>query len=193
MPFTPRTAANIIAGSGILRVAPSGTALPSLATLPTTWTGFVDVGYTVDGVTMLYTPTFKDLNVDEEMSPIQQLLTAEKFEIKIKMAESAMDNLAIAIAASTFTNPGTGIKTLDFGSLPSASIPEKILAFQGVSFGGTTDRVVIAYRAKCTSAVAIHAQRADYVTYDVTFSCLADGTKAIGKRLGQIIDYAAGS
>ena len=79
--------ANIVVGSGLLYTAPKGTAIPSsvATTLPTasTWVsgGFTGVGFTDDGVTFEYEPTFKEIEADESMSPIDTRLIGEKVMI----------------------------------------------------------------------------------------------------------------
>lgn len=190
-------AANVIFGSAAFYIAPKATAPPSLTAAPTqsSWlaAAFALVGYTDDGVEMDYTPTYKDINVDEEMAPINQILTAEKLEFKIKMSESTLENMARAINASILTNPGSGIKTLTFGSLAQSSIPEYVVAFQGPGIGGSSNRVVLAWRAKVTSTVAQKYQRTSQVLLDTTFTCLADPTQVAGARLCKVVDYGAGS
>lgn len=189
--------ANVIVGSGILFVAPFGTAPPSLATLPTeaAWlaAGWKEPGYTDSGVEFDYTPGYKEIKVDEEASPVKRLLDTENLSITAGLAEATIENLNRAIAASTLTNPGTGIKTLVVGSLPDASIPDLAIAFQGPSPGGGTDRVIIAWKARVTSSIKLKYQRADKVVYAVTWGTTADSTQAAGAKLAKVVDYNAGS
>lgn len=190
-------AQNVIAGSAILYIAPTGTALPTLTTLPSAaaWASasFTQPGYTDKGVEFIYTPTFKNIDVDEEMSPVNQLLTAEKAEIKVALAEATLANLAISIPGSAITTAG-GISTLKFGSPAQTAVTEYILAFQGPSPAGNADTcVLILYRVKNIAAVTVHYQRADKVVYQVTFNALADSTKAAGQRVGRVDYYPAHS
>lgn len=188
--------ANVIAGFGTLYLAPAGTALPTLTALPITWTGFDQVGYTDDGVTFVYTPTFKDINVDEEMSPVRKLLVAEKLVIDVKMAETTLTNLLKAIAGSTLTE-GATTSTLKLGSADQASLQEWILGFYGPApgpnaggaAGSAGNRVIIVYRVASIAAVTFKYQRQDKMIYNVQFEALADSTKSAGQRLCEIIDY----
>lgn len=191
------TATNVIAGPAILYIAPTGTALPTLTTLPSAaaWASasFTQPGYTDKGVEFVYTPTFKNIDVDEEMSPVNQLLTAEKAEIKVALAEATLNNLQITIPGSTITTSG-GVSTLTFGSPAQTAVTEYILAFQGPSPVGNSDTaVLILYRVKNVAAVTAHYQRADKVVFAVTFNALADSTKAAGARIGKMIYYPAHS
>lgn len=180
-------AANVIAGPGTLFLAPSGTALPTLTSLPITWTSFDQAGYTDDGVEFVYTPTFKDITVDEEMAPVQKILTAEKLVINLKMAETTLINLAKAIAGSTLVDHTGSTSILKFGSASSTN--ELVLGFQGPGPGADKTRVIIVYRAKSVAAVSFKYQRQDKLIYSVEFEALADPSQAAGERLAKIIDY----
>lgn len=185
--------ANVIAGSGQLFLAPSGTALPALTSLPVTWTNFTSPGYTDDGVEFVYTPTFKDITVDEEMAPVQKLLTAEKLEINVKLAETTLQNLVKAIAGASLVE-GAGISTLYLGSASSPS--QWVLGFQGPAplANGNATRIIVVYRVIGTAAVTAKYQRKDKVIYNVKFEALADSTQSAGQRLCKMIDYnSAGS
>lgn len=185
--------ANVIAGSALLYLAPKGTALPSLLTHPINWAGasFDTIGYTSTGVQLIYTPTFKDITVDEEMSPVNQILSAEKAEVKVDLAEATIQNLQKVITGSTLTPAGGGRQILTFGSPTQAQVTEWVLGFEGPSPEGSDTAVGILYRVKNTAAVTIHYQRADKVVYSVTWTALADSTKPSGQRLGQIDYYTA--
>jgi hypothetical protein len=190
-------ATNVITGSGFFYIAPKGTAFPSLATMPTdtTWqtAGFVPSGYTDDGIQTVYTPQFKDITVDEELSPVDVRLIGEKLEISFKMAESTLNNLVRAIAGSTLTL-GAGVSTLSIGSPSDAGQGEVVLGFMGPAPGtetgaSTTGRVMQVWRAKNTAAVTYHAQRKDKVIFNVKFTALADSSQAAGAKLAKITDY----
>lgn len=188
---------NVLAGSGILRLAPIGTSLPDLTDLdanfkviwPVAW---VAPGYTDDGVEITYTPNFKDLMVDEEMAAVKQLLTGEKMEVKVKLAEATLANLHYAIAGSTLEDPTAGNAenaTLYIGSPTQSQIKEYMLGFEGPAPGTNQTRVVLAYRAKVIAAVSQKYKKDDKVIFDVTFSLLADSTQAAGQRLCKIVDF----
>ena len=189
--------ANVIAGSGALYLAPSGTALPTLTTMPTdsTWTGagFTGSGYTDDGVTFVYTPQVKDIEVDEEMSPVQILLVGEKLEVELKFAEVTLNNLLRSIAGSSLVE-GSGVSTLYLGSPLQANVQQYVAGFMGPAPGteanaGVTGRVIVIYRLVATAAVTMHWQRKDKLVYNVKFTALANSTQTAGQKLGYITDY----
>ena len=189
--------ANVIAGSGALYLAPSGTALPSLVTMPTdsTWTaaGFIGSGYTDDGVQIVYTPQVKDIAVDEEMSPVQILLIGEKLEINLKFAEVTLNNLLRAIAGASLVE-GSGTSTLYLGTPLQANVQTYVAGFMGPAPGneanaGVTGRVFVAYKVMATAAVTQHWQRKDKLSYNVKFMAIANSSASQGQKLGYITDY----
>ena len=115
-------ATNVVAGSGLLYVAPLGTTLPTTGAhgeWPITWPmGWVACGYTDDGIDLVYTPSIKEIMVDEEAAPVDDVLATEKFAITAKLAEATLANLNNAIAASTYTaeTAGDGVQTVAIGS-----------------------------------------------------------------------------
>ncbi len=178
---------NVIAGSGALYIAPKGTAAPVLTSLPITWgASWVPSGYTDDGVDFTYTPTFKDILVDEELGPVNTLLTAEKLEISLKMAETTLLNLQKAIAGSSLVQDTT-TSTLYIGSATSPT--EWTLGFQGPAPGTGATRAIIVHRVLAKAAVSFKYQRKDKVIYAVKFESLVDSTQPAGQRLGFMKDF----
>jgi len=188
-------AANVFAGPAVLYVAPAATPPPTLTTPPTstTWTaaGFKPVGYTDDGVEFTTTPGVKPIVPDEVISPVLQIITDLKVEVKAKLLERHIENLAYVTAMSVLTNPGTGTKTLDVGS--GNPLTEFVLGFQGPSPSGPSNRVIVVWRAQIISAITQKYLRKDVPSLDVTFSALSDSTKAATKDVYSITDYSAGS
>lgn len=187
--------ANVFAGPTALYLAAAATAPPSLATLPaaSAWTtaGYSLVGYTDSGVEFVTTPSVKDIIPDEVISPILQLVTGVKVEIKATLLEPTLENLQRAIALSALTNPGLGIKTLSIGS--GNPLKEFALGFQGPAPGGATDRVITVWRVNVSSAIAQSYQRKDVAKLACVFSALADSTKASGRDIYEVTDFNAGS
>lgn len=188
------TVANILVGSVALRIAPSGTALPNLdGSTPINWpAAWTKVGYTEKGVDFAYTPSVKEMKVDEEIAGVLFVLDAEKADLSCDLSEGTLDNLNRAISASTLvktaaTSTQSAISTLYFGS---GVLTEVMVGFEGFSPNGLS-RVCVATRAVAQAAVKLAFKRADKVMTPVTFGLLADSTKPLGQRLVQIMDQTA--
>ena len=191
-------ATQVVAGHGTLYVAPLGTTLPTLDSTPgeypVVWpAGWVQVGYTDDGIDMVYTPTVKDITVDEEMSPVAKLLTEEKMSIEAKLAEATLANLNRAISASTYTDDSAGAGKAQVFKAGSGVINYVMVGVQGPAPGTNLARVIIVYKAVATAAVQMKMQRKDKVVIPVKFEGVADSTKPAGQRLFEIVDIAQGA
>lgn len=167
----PNTA-NVIAGPGLLYVAPLGTALPTFGIhgeYPVTWpSGWVQVGYTDAGIDVTYTPSVKGIMVDEVTAPVLDVLTEEKFHIAAHLAEATLSNLANAISACTFTPEagGDGLLQISIGALPLTYV---MVGVQGPAPGTAKARVILLPKAICNSSVAFKIQRKDKVVFPVQF------------------------
>ena len=90
-------ATQIVAGPGKLYVAALGSALPTVdghGEYPVTWpAAWKAVGYTDAGIDIVYTPTIKAIMVDEEASPVSDVLSEEKFHLAAHLALSGLQVL----------------------------------------------------------------------------------------------------
>lgn len=190
---TEPNAANVFAGPAVLYVAAVGTAPPSLAALPiaTDWSAWQALGYTETGIELVTTPSVKDITPDEEISPVLQLVTAVKVEVKATLMECTIENLSRAISLSVLVNPGTGIKTLSYGS--GNSLQQFAIGIQGPAPGGASDRVITVWKANLVSASTQAYSRKSEAKLAVVFTALADSTKLAGRNIYEVTDFNAGS
>lgn len=189
------TTSNIIVGPARILIAPIGTAVPATPTSTTaiTWNAaFKEVGYTQKGVDLTYTPTVKDITVDEEMAAVKRVLTSEKLTISAALSEATLKNLNYAISASTLTTtpPGVSQVGVDEVHIGSGSMVEWIVGLEGLSPEGFP-RIFVGYRGQCAAAVKLAFQRTTETTIPFEVEFLADSTQAVGSRLCKIIDITA--
>lgn len=161
--------ANITVGPSDLFIAPAGTTLPTLTGAKGDFSAFTEIGFTADGIEFDYTPTWKDIIVDELMGPAKKILTGHKLVVTSKLAETTLQNLSYAIPGATLD--GT---TLTIGSITNA--PEFILGWLGPDTANKTRQALIT-RVVSIGAVKAHYQRKDMVEYAVQFEALADPTQ----------------
>lgn len=161
---------------------------------PVVWpAAWKQVGYTDAGIDVTYTPSIKDILVDEEMAPVFKILTEEKCAIATHLAQATLQNLNYSIAASTYTDetiPSNAV-VLEAGS--AAALNFTMVGIQAPAPGTNVARVIILFKALANAAVAIKIQRKDKVVIPVTFEAMADPTKPAGKRLIRIVDLTSGA
>lgn len=174
----------IIAGPGLIYVAPLGTTLPTLSGSAPVWpSGWYQVGYTDAGVDCIYTPTIKEIYVDEEAAVVDDILEKEKFVVQAHLAEASLTNLNAAIAASSYSISGQPVVTV--GSLPLQYI---MVGVQGPAPDTFNSRVILMQKAITTVAVSMKITRKDKQVIPVSW----DARKLPGQALVTITDVGTG-
>lgn len=182
MPAQPDVS-QILSGPGLIMIAPLGSTLPTLTT-PLVWpAGWFAVGYTDAGVDVIYTPTIKEIYVDEEAAVVGDILEKEKFVVQAHLAEVTLVNLNAAIAASTYTS----------GAAPQVTFGSQALNYIMVGVVGPapdtfTNRVILMQKAITTVAVSMKITRKDKQVIPVSW----DARKIQGQVLGSITDIGTG-
>lgn len=155
---------------------------------PVQWpAAWKQVGYTDDGIDLAYTPTIKDITVDETPTPVSKLLTGEKAVISAKLAEATLLNLSRAISASKFSDDTATAKSISV-KVGTGALTYVMVGVQGPAPGTNLTRIIIMYKALCQAAVAMKIQRKDKVVIPVQFEGLADSSKPVGEQLLEIVD-----
>jgi hypothetical protein len=171
----------IVAGPGLIYLAPVGSTLPTL-TLPLVWpAAWYAVGYTDAGIDAIYTPTIKELYVDEATAPVGDILEKEKFVVQAHLAEVNLMNLQAAISASTL---GSAPLQITAGSQALQYIA---VGIQGPAPNGNT-RVILVQKAITTVAVSMKITRKDKVVFPVSW----DARQISGQNLFSITDLGTG-
>lgn len=103
---------NIALGPGILKIAALGSDEP--ANLDAAWdAAWTDLGYTNDGSAQAYAATYEDVEVAEELEPIDSVPTGRTISVSFTLAELTATNLEAAMNGGTvtFTAVGGGVTT----------------------------------------------------------------------------------
>jgi hypothetical protein len=92
----------VLVGTGALYTAPEGEAFPDLnAVVSGNW---LDVGYSDGGWALAADFTFEDVNVAEEVDPIDVLKTAQQLRLVGAVAQPSLENFAIAFNGGVVAN-----------------------------------------------------------------------------------------
>jgi len=146
-----KTVANVLVGVATLYYhATAGTAVGSVTT---------EVGFTEDGVTMEYTPTVEDIEVEEETVAISRVISKEEIAITCNMAESALANMELAMAGASLAG---SVITLGGGTLQNFAM--KIV---GVNPSGAA-RTIYAGYVHPTGAVGMAYKKGEKTVVPVT-------------------------
>lgn len=167
------TPGNVKLGPGRLYYAPLGTAEPTLASaaLPSAWQA---VGYTEEGTEIGVDMTSEDIEVAEELEPIDNVMTKRVQTVKVTFAESTKKRLLLALGAgASYSDDGTAFEFPDPDTLvgvmliwdsetaTTPTIANSRWLFRSVKPTGTITRVNNKAPNKRTIAVTFNAYKPD--------------------------------
>lgn len=165
------TTTNLIQGAGILYTGAFGATEPadtSVGTAPASgdWT---DVGFTKDGVSLSYSPTFSELEVDQIMDVVERRITRREFRVSTNMAEVTLDNLNLALNGSV-SSTGVGYESFEPEAAADATSPTYVaLIFDGLAPGTDKMRRFIVRKALNVSDVEVVYQKDEQTVLAVEF------------------------
>lgn len=140
------TSTNLVMGVGSLYVADFGAAEPTdiETALGASW---IDVGGTLEGVTVNYEPTWTPLRVDQVAMDVDSRLTEEVLTVATQMAEVTFANMRLAY------NLPAGAGGFELGGSSSRTRPNyRALIFEGEGENGEPVRAIV---RKALSAEAV--------------------------------------
>ncbi len=170
------TPGNVTLGPGRLYYAPLGTTEPTScsAALPSAWKV---IGYTEEGTEVSTDLTVEDIEVAEELDPIDQLMTKRTTTVTFTMVEATAARLALAM--------GSGAARADDAS--SFEFPDSLtavmLVWDSTDSPDATNRRWVFRQCKPQGTVAMARRKAPQLTgIAVTMACAKpDSTTAAVK------------
>lgn len=157
------TTTNLIQGPANMWVAPFGTAEPAAFAAP--GVGWVDVGGTKDGVSLVIESSFSVLSVDQIVDEVGRTRTERKTSVKTSLAEATLENLARAIAEAA---PVSGV--LEPALDGTAFMPAYLaVLFDGIAPGGKIRRV-IARKVLGVDSTEVAYKKDDQTVIPATFA-----------------------
>ena len=155
---------------------------------------FRNVGYTMNGLELVFQPDFGEVQVDQVLDVAKLYKQGMQVNLNTAFAEATLENLLFSLAGqSDDLTTSTGIDTLvlsagDIGECPV----ERGLVAVGPGTGDCDpadpiERVYAAYRALSIENVTVSAKRDEPTMFEVSFRLLPEDTSG---SYGKIIDRA---
>jgi hypothetical protein len=207
MAYSRGTSTNIIVGAAAIFVAdykltPTGaTAIPSFVATESYKStlsadpDFTNVGYTMNGLELTFTPDFGEVAVDQVLDVAKLYKQGMQVSLATAFAEATLENLLLATAgkdsALTGTKTTSAGRTLQLSAGDIGEVPlERGLVACGPGTGDgdksdSVERVYVGYRALSIEAVTVSAKREEASMFEVSFRMLPDDTTA---TYGKIVD-----
>lgn len=149
----------------------------------------VNLGHTIGGVTVTYTPDFHETSVDAYgSSVVEKFLVGERLKAKVNLAEFTIANLQTAINQGTLQ--GDDAVSVGSKSGKRASANAGLLLLHPINSPASDSRQfdVSLYKAVVTNELAIEHKNDGEKVLPVEFEGLIDEGRTDGNMLGFIGD-----
>lgn len=204
MAYTRGTSANIIVGAAALFTYNEGEL--SDADLPDFVDGtsakdtleddqtFRNVGYTMNGLEVVFQPDFGEVQVDQVLDVAKLYKQGMQVNLNTAFAEATLENLLFAIAGQDddLGPNADGDQEMNMSAGDIGDVPvERGLVAVGPGSGSATanlERMYVAYRALSIESVTVSAKRDEPSMFEVSFRLLPNDTASYGK----IVDRTVG-
>jgi len=179
-------------------------------TLSATGSGFTNVGYTSNGLEIMFQPDFGEVQVDQVLDVAKLYKQGMKVNLNTTFAEATLDNLLFALAGNSadldLNGEETGLTGERTDNTKFAS--EKVLNLSAGDIGecpverglvavgpGTGDcaqgseleRIYVAYRALSIENVTVAAKRDTATQFEVSFRLLPNNAGSYGKIVDRTV------
>ena len=204
MAYTRGTSNNIIVGAATLFTFEDGVLtdadLPayvddvSYKTTLSADADFRNVGYTMNGLEIVFQPDFGEVQVDQVLDVAKLYKQGMQVNLNTTFAESTLENLLFAVAGkdtdltTVAGNPTMNLSAGDIGECPV----ERGLVAVGPGTGDCAasdqiERVYVAYRALSIESVTVGAKRDEATMFEVSFRLLPNDDASYGKIVDRTI------
>ena len=203
MAYTRGDSAQIIVGAAAFFVSKvANAAAPAFTagedykiTVSDDTTNWRNVGYTSNGLELMFEPDFGEVKVDQLLDVAKLFKQGMKVSMKTSFAEATLENLLLAIAATNGTTVNGTDEELELISGNLGDYPvERGLVAVGASAqvdGKTTERVYVAYRALSIESVTVAAKRDEATMFEVNFRLLPNESGVYGKIVDRSLTIAS--
>lgn len=208
MAYTRGSSANIIVGAAALFTyepaagasqlteadLPAYTADVSYKTTLSNDTDFRNVGYTMNGLEIVFQPDFGEVQVDQVLDVAKLYKQGMQVNLNTAFAEATLENLLFSLAGqdedltSVGGNPSLNLSAGDIGECPV----ERGLVAVGpgtgdCAIGDQVERIYAAYRALSIESVTVSAKRDEPTMFEVSFRLLPNDDASYGKIVDRTI------
>jgi hypothetical protein len=204
MAYTRGSSSNIIVGAAALFTYEAGTLaegdLPAYAaetsykdTLSND-ADFRNVGYTSNGLEIMFQPDFGEVQVDQVLDVAKLYKQGMMVNLNTTFAEATLENLLFAVAgkdADLTTVSGNPTLDLSAGDIGECPVERGLVAVGpgtgDCAVGSSLERIYVAYRALSIESVTVSAKRDEATQFEVSFRLLPNDDASYGKIVDRTI------
>jgi hypothetical protein len=154
---------------------------------------FRNVGYTMNGLEIVFQPDFGEVQVDQVLDVAKLYKQGMQVNLNTAFAEATLENLLFSLAgrdedlntASSGTFSGNAVLDLSAGDIGECPVERGLVAI-GPGTGDcaaseSIERVYVAYRALSIENVTVSAKRDEPTMFEVSFRLLPNDVASYGK------------
>jgi hypothetical protein len=166
---------------------------------------FRNVGYTMNGLEIVFQPDFGEVQVDQVLDVAKLYKQGMQVNLNTAFAESTLENLLFAIAgqeddvteagASAGLFAGNKILNMTAGDIGECPVERGLVAVGpgtgDCAAGSSIERIYVAYRALSIESVTVSAKRDEPTMFEVSFRLLPNDDASYGKIVDRTLSLAS--
>jgi len=164
---------------------------------------FRNVGYTSNGLEIMFQPDFGEVQVDQVLDVAKLYKQGMKVNLKTTFAEATLENLLFSLAgkASDLDTPVSGkyagqdVLNLSAGDIGECPVERGLVAVGpgtgDCALGTAIERIYVAYRALSIESVSVSAKRDAATEFEVSFRLLPNDGASYGKIVDRTISLVS--
>ena len=167
-------------------------------TLSANGSGYRNVGYTMNGLEIVFQPDFGEVQVDQVLDVAKLYKQGMQVNLNTAFAEATLENLLFAVAGQTYdleddsddeSFEGQKVYNMSAGQIGECPVERGLVAVGpgtgDCDLGSEKERIYVAYRALSIESVTVGAKRDEATMFEVSFRLLPDDESA---SYGKIVD-----
>ena len=159
---------------------------------------FTNVGYTMNGLELVFQPDFGEVQVDQLLDVAKLYKQGMQVNLNTAFAEATLENLLVAIAgkstdltAKAAGNSYDATLNLSAGDIGECPVERGMVAVGpgtgDCAIGSQIERIYVAYRALSIENVTVSAKRDEPTMFEVSFRLLPNDSASYGKIVDRTI------
>jgi hypothetical protein len=165
---------------------------------------FRNVGYTMNGLEIVFQPDFGEVQVDQLLDVAKLYKQGMQVNLNTAFAESTLENLLFAVAGkdADLSTAGVGafaegsaVMNMSAGDIGECPVERGLIAVGpgtgDCAIGQGIERIYVAYRALSIESVTVSAKRDEPTMYEVSFRLLPNNAASYGKIVDRTLDLVS--
>jgi hypothetical protein len=168
-------------------------------------TDFRNVGYTMNGLEIVFQPDFGEVQVDQVLDVAKLYKQGMQVNLNTAFAESTLENLLLAVAGQDgdITEAGVTegkfagnrVMNMSAGDIGECPVERGLVAVGpgtgDCAAGESIERIYVAYRALSIESVTVSAKRDEPTMFEVSFRLLPNDNASYGKIVDRTLSLVS--